>query len=142
MLGKAKFWARVAWRVLHKSTSQSASGETPTESGMAYGDVNLNFVRYCKEYLHQRCDLTSEQAQIVVLDPELGREIDQVKGFWAFHILRPEDDPDEYLVGLKFDDPVMTQINDLLDSYAGSFPANEQRVREYLRSIDHPLAES
>ena len=48
-------------------------------------NVNINFVRYCKAFLEERCGLNDTEAQILVLDPELGPPMDEAKRHWVRH---------------------------------------------------------
>jgi len=114
-------------------TSQHIGGDADT------ADVVLNFVRYCKAYLSERCDLSEDEAQILVLDPELGADIDEVKQEWLWKDLGLGTDPDTLLVPKLFDAPEMGRINSLLDRYASEYSHREERIKRYLKSIGHPL---
>ena len=106
--------------------------------------VIRNFVRYCKLYLSERCGLSEEQAQILVLDPDLGSDMDKTKTKWLDHDILPKFphiDPDQFLVPPRFDAPEMERINTFLDKYAKEYPAREQKIKEYLKSIGHPLGD-
>ncbi len=102
-------------------------------------NVNINFVRYCKAFLEERCGLNDVEAQILVLDPELGPPMDDAKRHWAQHHFPA--DPDEILLSKRFDAAGMRQINTLLSKFAGDYTARAPRILSYLRSIGHPLSD-
>ena len=102
-------------------------------------NVNINFVRYCKAFLEERCGLNDVEAQILVLDPELGPPMDEAKRHWMRHPIAA--DPDEILLSKRFDAAEMRQINALLFRFAGERTARTPRILSYLRSIGHPLGD-
>jgi len=67
--------------------------------GKDTGDVRINFLNYCKDYLSSRTDLSDYKIQILVLDL-------------------------------------------LLDKYAIEYSLREQKIKDYLKSIGHPLGDS
>lgn len=97
-------------------------------------------IEYCKGYLTERRGLTATQAQLLILDPELGTAMDETKAKWLFDHLPLEVDEDELLLARDYDAPAMRRINDLLDRFASDYSAREPGILEYLRSIGHPLA--
>lgn len=117
----------------------SAIAEADAPSGSGTEDVVANFVRYCKAYLSDCCSLTPDQAQILVLDPGLGLEMDATKRKWAWSALPPEADPDTFLLAREYDAPEMKRINSVLDQYANEYASREKGIRNYLRSIGHSL---
>ncbi|KKL45424.1 hypothetical protein LCGC14_2355830, partial [marine sediment metagenome] len=108
-------WNLIGLRLFYKDRLKEITGEHDTM------DVQSNFLYYCKDYLSERCKLSKEQAQILVLDPELGTDIDNAKRKWAFEDLGAEEDPDSFLVPKLFDAPQMERINILLDKYASEY---------------------
>jgi hypothetical protein len=98
-------------------------------------DVRTNFLNYCKAYLSECCHLTEEQAEILVLDPELGKDIDKVKREWLREDIGLKTDPDIFLVPKLFDAPQMIRINNLLKKYANEYPDRESKIMDYLKSI-------
>lgn len=103
------------------------------------GDIRINFLNYCKDYLSSQTGLSDEQAQILVLDPELGLDIDKAKQQWLCEDLGSGTDPDTFLVSRLYDASEMKRINDILDKYATEYSEREQNIKDYLRSIRHPL---
>ena len=108
-------------------------------------DVARNFYHYCKDYFRKRHGFTERDAQILLCDPELGKDMDKAKLAWCCENLGAGDDPDDYLLTTNYDAPEMIRINRLLDQYAGEFwlkdEAKKAGILEYLDSIGHPLAE-
>jgi hypothetical protein len=102
-------------------------------------DIRLNFLNYCRDYLTTQCGLSSEQSEILVLDPELGSDMDEAKQQWLWQDMDTCTDPDTFLVSKSYDAPEMKRINNILDNYATQFPEREQSIKEYLKSIGHPL---
>lgn len=98
-------------------------------------DVTINFFNYCKAYLSDCCHLTKGKAEILVLDPELGKEIDEVKREWLSEDLSLRTHPNTFLVPKLFDAPQMKKLNDLLDKYANEFPDRKFKIIDYLESI-------
>ena len=102
-------------------------------------DVNINFVRYCRAFLEERCGLTILEAKILICDPELGLAMDEVKRKWAWEDLPSAADPDDFLVPKLFDVPEMKRINDFLTKFAKEYSIRAHRIIDYLQSIGHPL---
>ena len=109
----------------------------PANGGVT--DVNINFVRYCKAFLEERCDLTKSEAQILILDPELGPPMDEAKRDWVKYDLPASTDPDDFLLSKRFDAVEMQRVNTLLSRFASEYPSRAPRILSYLRSIGHPL---
>ena len=84
------------WRVLRAGWPDNRNAE-----------LIQNFVRYCKAFLEERCRLNSTQAQLLVVDPELGPPIEDAKRRWVAEDLTPFADPDDFLVSKRFDAPEM-----------------------------------
>ncbi len=105
-------------------------------------NVNINFVRYCIAFLEERCGLTSLEAKILICDPELGSQMDEVKQKWAWEDLPSAADPDDFLVPKFFDAPEMKRINDFLAQFANEYSIRAPRIIDYLQSIGHPLGNS
>jgi len=103
------------------------------------GDIVINFHSYCKDYLLTRANLKKKQVEILLLDPELGDELDREKLKWLSVDIGLGNDPDEFLVPRLFDSPQMKRINDVLDKFASRLPEREPEIRRYLNSIGHPL---
>ena len=80
--------------------------------------VIANFSRYCRLYLSQHWGLSERQAQLLLLDPQLGKDMDNTKKEWIIYDLSPQIDIDQFLVPPRFDAPEMRRINELLDYYA------------------------
>jgi len=110
--------------------------------GKDTGDVRINFLNYCKDYLSSRTDLSDYKIQILVLDPELGTDMDDAKQQWLWKDLGAGKDPDTFLVPRLYDAPQMARINLLLDKYAKEYSLREQKIKDYLKSIGHPLGDS
>jgi len=106
------------------------------------GDISFNFLNYCIDYLSSRAGLSDEQAEILVLDPELGSDIDNAKKQWLWKDLGTGTDPDTFLVSRLYDAPQMERINNILDKYAIEYSEREQNIKDYLKSIGHPLGNS
>lgn len=102
-------------------------------------DVNINFVRYCRGFLKERCGLTTIQGMILVCDPELGPPLDEAKYKWAWEDLSSSADPDDFLLHMLFDAKEMKRINDLLSQFAKEYETRAPRIISYLKSIGHPL---
>jgi len=103
-------------------------------------DVLVNFINYCKAYLSECCHLTKKQAELLILDPELGMEIDKAKRKWlkedlGWKNLNSGIDPDIFLVPKLFDAPQMKRINNLLDKYANEYSNRKSKIIDYLESI-------
>ena len=105
-------------------------------------DVNINFVRYCKAFLEERCSLSTAEAQILILDPELGPPMDEVKRRWVWERLAPSADPDDFLIPLNYDAPEMQEINTLLSEFADEYAERVPRILGYLRTLGHPLGDA
>jgi hypothetical protein len=103
------------------------------------GDVVRNFHNYVKDYLRDRGGLTPDESRLLVCDPELGKELDVAKSQWLWHDLSDTEDPDTFLVPRLYDAPQMQRINSILDRYAREYPVREEPIRQYLKSIGHPL---
>ena len=101
--------------------------------------VEINFSDYCKVYLVERSELNEQQAVILLLDPELGKEIDNAKQKWLWEDIGIDAgvDVDDFLVLKKFDAPQMKRINLVLDRFAFEYPERESKIIEYLRSIGY-----
>ena len=127
-------WIPLALVVFNLIGNKIVSGQTQIVS---------NFISYCKSYLQDKHGLTPLQAQLLVLDPELGHEMDVAKKNWIKEDLRPNIDPDTYLVPevrtMSYDSLVMVRINKLLDRFAEEYHEREPHIKEYLRQIGHPL---
>lgn len=115
----------------------SAAAQQHSTGGAS--DVNTNFVRYCKAFLEERCGLTMSEAQLLILDPELGPLMDQAKRDWVKNDVSLSTDPDEFLLSRRFDAVEMQRIIALLSRFASEYAARAPRIRAYLRSIGHPL---
>ena len=125
-------WNIIGLRLFYKDRLE----ETTRENGT--GDIRINFLNYCKGYFSERCDLSKEQAEILVLDPELGSHIDKAKQQWLRKDLDVGTDPDAFLVPKLFDAPQMERINNILDKYANEYSEREQEIKDYLKSSGHP----
>ncbi len=128
-------WNLIGLRLFYKDRLTEITGEHDTMN------IQTNFLNYCKDYLSERCELSKEQAQLLVLDPELGTDIDNAKRKWAFKDLGVTEDPDSFLVPKLFDAPQMERINILLDKYASEYSEREKGIIDYLKQIGHPLGD-
>lgn len=90
---------------------------------------------YCKEYFSVRKSLTSEQSQLLVLDPELALEIENL-----LRALRFRDLLYNLLERRMFDDLELITLNEILDKYATEYFDREDHIKYYLMSKEHPLA--
>lgn len=129
-------WNLIGLRLFYKHRWQALTGEADT------GDVWLNFLQYCVDYLSYRAGLSNEQAEILLLDTELGSDIDKAKRQWLCEDVGLGTDPDKFLVPRAYDAPQMQRINDILDKYAMEYPVREQKIKDYLKSMGHPLGNS
>lgn len=102
-------------------------------------DITINFIRYCKEYLMIVRSFYEDDAQIAVLDPYLASIMDEIKGKWAMQVVGEDEDPDYYLINLKFGSPKMKSINDALEEYSKIYKGREKEILAYLREIGHPM---
>ena len=105
-------------------------------------DVNINFIRYCRVFLEERCGLSNLEAKILICDPELGLPMDEVKRKWAWEDLPSGADPDDFLVPKLCNAPEMKRINELLARFAKEYSIRAPRIIDYLKSIGHPLGNS
>jgi hypothetical protein len=130
----------IGWNLLGLrlfGTNQSVGAETDK----AGNDVRLNFLNYCRDYLVDRAGLSRPQAELLVLDPDLGRDLDEAKPTWLLKDLGVTVDPDAFLVPKLYDATEMHRINVILDKYAAEYAGREEGIRDYLKSIGHPLEE-
>jgi hypothetical protein len=98
------------------------------------------FYDYCGAYLRERCGLSPAEATLLLCDPELGPDMDEVKNLWLGDLrVHGIVDPDALLVPKLFDAPGMRRVNLLLEEYAREYSGREARIKAYLRSIGHPL---
>lgn len=97
--------------------------------------VEVNFLDYCKVYLVERGELNEQQTALLLLDPELGKEIDNAKRKWLWEDIGAGVDVDDFLVPKRFDAPQMKRINLVLDRFAAKYPERESKIIEYLQSI-------
>ena len=74
----------------------------------------------------------------MVLDPELGSDMDVVTSQWVEEDLCGAD-PNDLLLSKAFDAPEMKRVNGLLDRYALEYNQREEQIKAYLKSIGHPL---
>ena len=100
-------------------------------------DVQINFMNYCKSYLVKKSNLTENQVDLLMLDPELGENIDEVMMNWLTEDIGMGNDVDEFLVPKKFDAPQMKRINLILDNFSIEFPERESKIIKYLQSIGY-----
>lgn len=103
-------------------------------------DITVNFSRYCREYLIVMRCFYEDDADIALLDPQLGTTMDEIKGKWAMGVATNGEDPDYYLINFKFDSPKMKMINDALDNYSKIYKNRKEEILEYLRNIGHPMS--
>jgi len=126
----------------------SSTKESYKDEGLAYMErirqgefqpdqVQINFSNYCKAYLIERGELNEEQASLLLLDPELGKEIDDAMQKWLWEDIGAGIDIDDFLVPKRFDAPQMKRINIILDRFAFEYPEREGKIIEYLRSIGY-----
>lgn len=129
-------WNIIGLRLFYKDRLQEITRDNDT------GDIRVNFLNYCKDYLSNRSGLSNEQAGILVLDPELGSDLDKAKQQWLWKDLGAGTDPDTFLVPRVYDAPQMERINSILNKYAIEYSEREQNIKDYLKSIGHPLGNS
>ncbi len=101
-------------------------------------DVIRNFLDYCGAYFIERCGLSAEQASLLVLDPELGPDLDKEKWRWLIQEGGLAIDPDLFLVPKLYDAPELAGINRILDEYAAEFQDRKQKISIYLKSKGLP----
>jgi len=103
-----------------------------------YSDVRRNFLDYCGAYFIEKRKLTFKQANLLILDPQLGIDLDIAKREWLSEDVGLGNDPDRFLIPKLFDALEMKRINEILDKYADEYAFREKTIKEYLRSIGHP----
>jgi len=124
----------IAWNLIGNHLMQKKSERT----GNQVNTLNY-FIDYCRSYLVDIHGLPYEDAQLLILDPELGPPMDEVKREWAWKVLQASEDPDEILKMKEYDAQRMQCINRLLDEYRNQFEKRKSKIKDYLKNIGHPL---
>jgi hypothetical protein len=95
----------------------------------------FEFARYAKDYLQAENGLTPRQAQILVLDPEVGPGMDE-------HIIEILDDniAMNALIARDYRSTHLQDLNEFLDSLAAEYATREPRILDFLQVIGHPIA--
>jgi hypothetical protein len=101
-------------------------------------DIRINLVRYCREYFIEICSFFEEDADLAVLDPLLGEEMDKVKSKWAFALTARGIDPDAPLINFDYRLDGMDMINKVLYEYSKKYKDRKKTIIQYLKSIGHP----
>lgn len=101
-------------------------------------DIRINLVRYCREYFIEVCFFFEDDADLAVLDPLLGEEMDKVKSKWAFALTSRGIDPDIPLINFDYRMDGMNMLNGVLSTYSKSYKKRKQIIIKYLKSIGHP----
>ncbi len=140
LLISAQYWVfgilstLIAWNLIGNYLMQKKSKRTENQMS------TLNyFIDYCRTYLTDIHGLSYEDAQLLILDPELGPRMDDVKRKWAWNDLQASDDPDDILKMKDYDSQQMQRINRLIDEYRNQFKKRKSKIKDYLKSIGHPL---
>jgi hypothetical protein len=100
------------------------------------------FMAYCRGYLRDFRSMSPGDAQLLVLDPDLGPPMDQAKARWAMATVEAGLDLDQVLEDKMYRAPIMEPIDSVLDQFAARFGSRKAAILQYLEKIGHPLARS
>ena len=117
----------------------------------AMRDLIPSLIRYTRAYLKAHLGLSAAKAEDLVLDPQMGKEIDRLVDGWCSGTPGPavgyetsdliEAEPEdraEYVVkavqaltSLDFEAAEVADLNKILDKYAGMFPPEAQEAGKF-----------